>query len=225
MNLLDHWLYGVCNNQTDTEGISYLINFDYFEKSACIKKFFSSEDQKYYDIGESKFRWPEIAHGTYQKNNKAYNVIIEKCKEDTIDLILGEGHHCRNSLEKEEIYKNYSSYGVAYFYFINHYIDVLDYENPNRKIFSSIEGILNKNELSSNHLNFYPSLIKTHNGLIFDNIEIKRTHIYERNDVFTAKKGENDIFTVYIFWLKNVMEYHERTYKRIQDIISNIEGL
>ena len=139
LSLLDHWLYGVCNNQTDTEGISYLINFDYFEKSACIKKFFSSEDQKYYDIGESKFRWPEIAHGTYQKNNKAYNVIIEKCKEDTIDLILGEGHHCRNSLEKEEIYKTYSSYGVAYFYFINHYIDVLNYENPNRKIFSSIK--------------------------------------------------------------------------------------
>ena len=40
LSLLDHWLYGVCNNQTDTEGISYLINFDYFEKLACIKKIF-----------------------------------------------------------------------------------------------------------------------------------------------------------------------------------------
>ena len=68
-------------------------------------------------------------------------------------------------------------------------------------------------------------MIKTHNGLIFDNIENTRTHIYERNDVFTAKKEENDIFIVYIFWLKNIMEYHERTYKRIQDIISNIGGL
>ena len=35
----DHWLYGYCNNDSDIKGISYLINQQYFEKSACIRKY------------------------------------------------------------------------------------------------------------------------------------------------------------------------------------------
>ena len=61
----DHWIYGRCNNQTDTEGISHLINYEYFERSACIRKYFSKIDQKYYNTGDPKFRWPIISHGTY----------------------------------------------------------------------------------------------------------------------------------------------------------------
>ena len=30
---------------------------------------------------------------------------------------------------------------------------------------------------------------------------------------------------VYCFFLKNMMEYYQRTYKRIQDVISNIGGI
>ena len=29
-----HWLYGQCNNKSDTEGIGYLIDYSFFEKSA-----------------------------------------------------------------------------------------------------------------------------------------------------------------------------------------------
>ena len=76
-----------------------------------------------------------------------------------------------------------------------------------------------------NHLNFDPVQIKTHNGLIFDNIEEEALPIFGRNDVFTIEKGEYDIFTTYIFWLKNTMSFHERDYKRIQDVISSIGGI
>ena len=38
----DHWLYGRCSNQIDTEGISHLINFEFFKRSTCIKKYFSN---------------------------------------------------------------------------------------------------------------------------------------------------------------------------------------
>ena len=40
LNNYNHWLYGLCNNESDTDGISHLINVDYFNKSACIKKLF-----------------------------------------------------------------------------------------------------------------------------------------------------------------------------------------
>ena len=36
----NHWIYGNCNNNSDTKGISYLITHKYFEQSACIRKYY-----------------------------------------------------------------------------------------------------------------------------------------------------------------------------------------
>ena len=46
-NLYDynHWVYGPCDNKTDTKGIEHLITQDYFEQSACIKKYYNSKDK------------------------------------------------------------------------------------------------------------------------------------------------------------------------------------
>ena len=220
----EHWLYGKCNNSTDTQGISDIITYDFFERSACIRKYFSTKDQKYYDTNDPKFKWPVIAHGTYNPNTKIYNIVIESCKEDTVDLILGEGSHCRET-EFKELNQNFSYFAVAYIYFINNYINIINYEKPKKQFLYVVEGMVNKNEYTTNHLNFDPAQIKTHNGLIFDHIEKESLHIFERNDVFTASKEGLDVFTAYIFWLKNTMSFHERDYKRIQDVFSSIGGI
>ena len=193
----EHWLYGRCNNNTDTQGISDIITYNFFEKSACIRKYYSTKDQKYYNTDDPKFKWPVIAHGTYNPNYKIYNIIIESCKEDTIDLILGEGSHCKEA-EFYELNQNYTYFGAAYIYFINNFINIINYEKPKKQFIDVIEGMLYKNEYAVNHLNFDPAQIKTHNGLIFDNIEKESLHIFERNDVFTEAKNENDIFTAII---------------------------
>ena len=59
----DHWIYGNCNNDTDTEGISYLINQDYYTESACIRKYYDKNKQKYYDTTDPNFRWPILLKG------------------------------------------------------------------------------------------------------------------------------------------------------------------
>ena len=64
----DHWLYGKCNNDSDTKGIGYLIDKEYFNESACIRKFYSHDDDKYYDINEPNFRWPNLSHGNLNPN-------------------------------------------------------------------------------------------------------------------------------------------------------------
>ena len=224
LNDYEHWLYGKCNNSTDTQGISDIITYDFFEKSACIRKYYSTKDQKYYDTDDPKFKWPVIAHGTYNPNYQIYNIIIESCKEDTVDLILGEGSHCKET-EFNELNENYTYFGVAYIYFINNFIDIINYEKPKKEFLYVVEGMLYKNEYSANHLNFNPVQIKTHTGLIFDSFKEESLHIFERNDVFTIAKQDNDIFTAYIFWLKNTMSFHERDYKRIQDLIPSIGGI
>ena len=108
----------------DYETVNF--NYNYFEQSACIRKYFDSKEQKYYDTDHPKFRWPIIGHGTYNKNNIFYNIIIESCKDDTLNLILGEGFKC---IKDPLIELN-----TAYFYFINHYINLLNYKNPNKKL-------------------------------------------------------------------------------------------
>ena len=84
---IDHWLYGLCDNNTDTEGISHLISYNFFNKSACLKKFYNSRTKKYYEKGNPNFQYPAISHGSFNDNNKFYNLFLEKCKNDTIGEI------------------------------------------------------------------------------------------------------------------------------------------
>ena len=159
----NHWLYGICNNNSDTEGISHLINYKYYEKSACIKKYFDSSEQIYYDIGNPKFKWPVLSHGTFSMNNQFYSIIVEGCKNETINLILGENEKCR--------YKSLINIITSYFYFINHYIDILNYNNPTIKFLDRIENGINKQNYYVNNLNIFPSNAKTHIGHVFEEVE------------------------------------------------------
>ena len=222
INNFDHWLYGYCNNDSDVDGISNLINQQYFEKSACIRKYFNSKEQKYIDINEENFKWPEMAHGTFNKNKTYYSVILERCREDTIDLVLGKGHHCKNDTELDEIL---SHHGVVHFNFIDNYIDALNYSYPVTKYFYRVENSLDKDHYTINHLNFNPSLVKTNYGLFWDRYSQETSYSYERNDAFTYELGEEKIYMGYYLWLNNKLFYSERIYQRVQDVISNIGGI
>ena len=213
----NHWLYGLCNNKSDTEGISHLINYKYFEKSACIRKYYDTSEQKYYDIGHSKFKWPVLSHGTFHCDNQFYTIIVEGCKEETINHILGGNQKC--------IYNPLIDIRTSYFYFINHYINVLNYKNPNIKYIDKIENAINKHEYYLNNLNIFPSTVRTHNGYIFDNIKEDKAYTFERNDVSTEINKEDKIYVAYSIWLKNTINDYERIYKRIQDIIPSIGGI
>lgn len=218
----EHWLYGKCNNKTDTEGISHLIEYKFFENSACIKKYFNLNSKKYYDIGDPNFKWPVISHGTFNPQIQYYSIIIERCREDTLNLILGEGQHCKNDKEMKELFINV---GSSHLYYIDHYIDIMNYENPTTKFFYNVETGLHISDYTVNHMNFNPTLIKTYNGLVFDKSIQELSYSFERNDVYTYPNGDSEIYMAYYFWLKNRENYYERSYKRIQDVISSIGGI
>ena len=191
---VNHWIYGNCNSD-DIEGINYLINYDFFEKSACIKKYFDVNDQKYYDIGESKFRWPVMAHGGNNPNNQFYSIYMGKCQEDTLKLILGEGHHCKTDSEINEYFKRRGA-KVLDFYFVDNYVNILHYKKPLTKYIYKIETI--KQEIS---------------------------YIFQRNDVFISETNGLDIYSAFCIWIKNTNMFYDRTYKKMQDIISSFGGI
>ena len=177
----DHWLYGKCNYEKESEGIKYLLKQKEFENSACIIKYYNSFDKIYYEIDNPKFRWPSIKHGNANPDSTSYGVIMEKCEENTLELILGKGKKCKNEKSMEYLFTG--KFGT-HFNFIDHYVDVLDYKEPNRKYIFRVENTLDKDNYAINHINFNPSSIKTNNGVIFDKINEELSYIYERNDVF-----------------------------------------
>ena len=222
LSKFDHWLYGYCNQNSDIKGIENLIKSEEFQNAACIKKYFSHSEHKYYNIDEPKFRWPKIAHGTFHPNKTFYNIFVERCKEETLNYILGDGHHCSSDIEMVQML---SLRGAFHLYFIDNMVDVLDYKKPNTKYFYRVENGIDKDNYSINHININPTTIKTNHGLIFENIKKENSYNYDRNEVFTYQAKDHQVYMAYYFWLSNRMFFYERTYKRVQEVVSNIGGI
>ena len=123
---LAHWLYGYCNKDKYGAKINSLsFKYDYFEKSACISKYFDPKDQKYYDIGDPKFVWPSIANGTFNEENKVYSLYLQKCDNEIIKEI-SETQSCKSQKEVAEFFRIYGSLVFA-LYFLNNNVNALNY--------------------------------------------------------------------------------------------------
>ena len=221
---LDHWLYGFCEKDINTDGLDDLLTYNFFEKSACIKKYYHYTEKKYYNIGDPEFVWPKIAYGTINELNKIYGIYIQKCYNKTIKYILGDEFNCKSDSEIEQFF-NISEQRVMNLYFIDNFINVLNYKNPINRFFHRIENPIKKKVLSQNDINFNPVIVKSHDGFVFDNINENISYTFDRNDVYIDSYEGSKTYISYCFILKNTREYYERVYKRIQDLISLIGGL
>ena len=92
-----------------------LINQDFFQNSACIRKYYNTKESKYYDTEDSEFRWPIISYGTYNSDNKFYCIILGRCQEETVNIILSGQNHCKTD---EEINRIVGYNSAAHLYFI-----------------------------------------------------------------------------------------------------------
>ena len=78
MNHSAHWLFWYCNKDKNGVELNGLINkYDYFEKSACISKYYVPIEAHYYDIRGPKFVGPSIANGTFNDENKNMDYIYK----------------------------------------------------------------------------------------------------------------------------------------------------
>ena len=224
----DHWIYGNCNNNSDTKGISYLIKHEYYEQSACIRKYYDATKQKYFNTEEKDFRWPIIKKGCSNPNRTYYGKIMQRCDYDS-EFIKQQGPPCKSSDEIDKIIKGSS----LSFQIIDHYADMLNYEMPLTKYFYELStGFLN-DHYSIQNLNFEPTSMLTHNGLFFDNQVREEAYFYTQNEKQTLndedlkKEGKsiNGCLIAIYFWMQNTLQYYERHYDRIQNFLSDIGGI
>ena len=79
----------------------------------------------------------------------------------------------------EEIY-NYITSNAIVLKFIDHFPDVLNYKEPFSKYFYSISNLLYQNSFTVNHININPAMIKTHNGIFFDNVVVEYSYLFDQ---------------------------------------------
>ena len=229
---IDHWIYGKCSNIDVNDEINTLINkkglknYQNFADFACINKFYDAKMGKYFNINEENFRWPNVSFGLANPKRIAYSIVIERCSQDTLDEIFGKGKYKCNSNESNKTYKELiDRHHAFHMNFINQDVDVLDYKEPNKKYIYNVENVIDQDNYSINHINLNPVLITTHDGIILDRAREEMTYTFERNDEFTYNEAKTSIYCIYNLWLKNRMQCFDRTYKKLQDVISDIGGV
>jgi len=216
----NHWLYGPCNNNTDTEGIGYLIDFDYFEQSACIRKYYDKSKGVYYNTGDPNFKWPVILRGCSHPDRTYYGIIMEKCTEDEAHKKSGY-ETCKTD---DEINALISIRSIN-LQLIDQYADVLNYETPFKKYFYTVTGGITKDYYGINHINFNPAMMVTHNGIFFDNVIEEPSYFFTQNQQQSFSENTFGALNGFYFWMQNTLQYYERNYKRLQDILSDIGGI
>ena len=221
---ISHWLYGICN-ESDAEGINHLISYDFFTKSACLKKYFDHNTKKYYDKGDPNFKYPSISHGSFNDKNTIYNLYAIKCRDDFVGDILGEGSKCKTTEEINQYFDNLGEPKVFQFYFLNNYVDISSYNNPVKNFIYRLDTPYYPKHYTVSYLNINPAKVNTKDGIILDNGKEEETYIYERNDAYIIDKENENLYAIYGFILKNIINIYERNYPKIQDIISNIGGV
>ena len=222
-----HWIYGFCNNSSDIAGISNLIDFKYYEQSACIRKYYDKNAKQYYNTDEEGFRWPIIEKGCSHPNRTYYGLIIQRCDEAP-DLLKSQGIECKSEVEITEYITKVS----LKYQMIDQYADMLNYKMPFTKYFSEVTSAITNGMYIINHLNFNPAKIVTHNGIFFENQVSEHSYIMSQNEKHTLDKtsllrGQNlngCLIGIYL-WMQNNLQYYERNYDKFQDVLSNIGGI
>jgi len=221
----NHWLYGPCNNDTDTLGISYFITQKYFTKSACIKKYFDSKEQKYYDLNESKYRTPKIEQGTFSFTKSFYSIIIEDCEDNSLDLIFNDKRKCKK--ENKTYIQNMIKNGFINFHFIDNEVQNDDYFRPITKFFNTIENKLSKDNYLINNLYFNPILLFSNYHSFFNNKLISNySYTLDKNDKYIKEKNnEKNIYIGYYLWLSKRLNLYYRENMTLFGAISDIGGV
>ena len=221
---VSHWLYGPCNKDFHGKDLKDLITFDFFGQCACITKYFDKPTRKYYELGDPNFKWPTITHGTNHKNSTIYSLFITKCNNYLINEILGENSKC---ISDEEFSKYFRIEGtrVINLYFVNNYINVLNYDFPSSSFFNKIEEVMKNNKYVYDEININPALITSYNGIALYNKKEEMSYVFDRSVSSIVDNSGTNLYIAYTFLLRNTMMYYQRTYKKIQDIISSIGGI
>jgi len=220
ITLYDHWIYESCD-QVDVMKLKKYFTSEikeYYFNSLCIKKFYNKTTKKIILKGKNDFPFPFLEHGSSKLNNKIYGIYIQMCQNDTI---INDNNCYPVNIILNKL-KSILNYGIT---FLESYIDVQNYNQPIQKVFHRLTNEFNEKVFTLNHLNFYPIIVNTHSGIIFDTLTTKNSYNFNFNEKLISNINKNYIFGTFNFWMENNLNVYERTYSKIQDVAGGVDGI
>ena len=220
ITLYDHWIYESCDQVDVMKLKKYFTNEikEYYYNSLCIKKFYNKTTKQIILKGNNDFSFPFLEHGSSKLNNKIYGIYIQMCQNDTI---INDNNCYPVNIILNKL-KSILNYGIT---FLESYIDVQNYNQPIQKVFHRLTNEFNEKVFTLNHLNFYPIVVNTHSGIIFDTLTIKNSYNFNFNQRLISDINENYIFGTFNFWMENNLNIYERSYSKVQDIAGGVDGI
>ena len=212
----DHWIYGKCNIESDSNELEDIIDKETFNKAACLKKFYNTKTAQYYDINDENFEWPVILHGASHPNFTFYGVIVKRCQNTTFRL-----KHFGKCSSEEEI-SNYLGQAFLNFNILDHFVDILNYKNPISTFLYTASSSISSGSYLKNSLNFNPGLIRSYDDLVREKSVEQTTYIFHENVQKTSPS--ESIVSVFTLYLQNSQQFYERHYKKLKDVFSEIGG-
>jgi hypothetical protein len=181
----------------------------YFNSSICIKQYYDSEDRQYYDRNNRKFVWPALRHGVLNKDNNIYTILIEKCSQDTLDLIAGKGYYCK---KESEISQNIQDGWFINLNILDNFIDIKDYKEPIKKYLTTYSYDLYNNYYYEAQLSFCFNKVKNQEGVIIRSS--KTTNTYDIDDIKSVlhplNKKDEIVYASFQLQLNNLGKIFER---------------
>ena len=216
---ISHWIYGKCDEEIDISNIKDLLDDEGFDKSACLKKYYSNEKKQSYNIYDKNFEWPSIKHGASHINTTFFGIILKKCANTTFRL------NNFGPCSSEDEINNYLKSAYLSFNIIDQYVDILNYENPITSYLYSITNGIAKDSYVTNNLNFDPGLIRTYDNIFSDKPVEKTAYFFLQNSKSTTVSTNTKIIGAFYIWMQNSQQYYERRYKKLQDFLSDTGGI
>ena len=110
---------------------------------------------------------------------------------------------------------------------------MLNYKIPFTTFFKSITSGILDNYFIIQNLNFNPATMVTHDGLFLEHEDIKNSYFLIQNEKMTLIEQElrnksqstNGCLIGIYFWMQNILQYYERHYDKVQDVLSQIGGI
>ena len=223
IELEDYWIYGKCD-ETDFNNIKEE-EYEVYNISNCIQKYYNSQEKKYYDKNDANFKWPVLSSKGIEgdHDNNIFSIIIEKCHQKTLDLMLGEGYQCKNDSE----IKDYIDKGQRVFLtFFDYDVNLDNYDKPNSSFWYSGEERLYNDFIAINKMTYSPSIITTDKGIIFNrNKDVFFYELINEDSSYIAKREiDESIYLNFNIKFNKGIKYYKRKYRKLQDIISQIGG-
>ena len=227
----NHWVYGKCE-LSDVKDVKDLLKIDDYTKAACLKKYYSYSTGQYYDKNDPNFIPPSLKHGMSNDNYSFYTIGIERCRDDKLRRMRGLG-----SCKENDAINKIIDLSILNLDFLDHYPDVLDYHEPFKDYFFTMNHLVYTDSYVTNNLNLNPTLLKTNYGIVFDSSRREYSYVFDEslrtiNDQTFEINDENGnvikksfgFIGIFNFYMQNNLQHYERTYQKFQDLLSKIGG-